>query len=220
MGCFPSKEKVYHSDAYAALQNQVRQLQQQLNVAYQGTGYAPPVVHQQAAGGSGKLSEVLFFPDPAMPCHYAGNCRRNNCTYAHQPTNLTRLLQFLGSARSTIDVCVFTITCDEIAEALLAAQKRGVRVRIISDNDQSKTQGSDVERLRAAGIPVALDADQYHMHHKFAVLDSRMIANGSFNWTRQAVLFNQENVVLSDNPALVAQFCRQFEILWRKYYKQ
>lgn len=30
-----------------------------------------------------------------------------------------------------------------------------------------------------------------------------MIANGSFNWTRQAVLFNQENVVLSDNPALV-----------------
>jgi hypothetical protein len=31
-----------------------------------------------------------------------------------------------------------------------------------------------------------------------------MIANGSFNWTRQAVLFNQENVVLSDNPALVS----------------
>lgn len=47
MGCFLSKEEVYHSDAYAALQNQVRQLQQQLNVAYQGTGYAPPVVHQQ-----------------------------------------------------------------------------------------------------------------------------------------------------------------------------
>jgi hypothetical protein len=27
---------------------------------------------------------------------------------------------------------------------------------------QATTQGSDVERLRAAGIPVALDADQYH----------------------------------------------------------
>lgn len=27
---------------------------------------------------------------------------------------------------------------------------------------QAHTQGSDVERLRAAGIPVALDADQYH----------------------------------------------------------
>jgi cardiolipin hydrolase len=47
-----------------------------------------------------------------------------------------RFLQFLSSARSSLDVCVFTITCDEIAEALLAAQKRGVRVRIISDNDQ------------------------------------------------------------------------------------
>jgi phosphatidylserine/phosphatidylglycerophosphate/cardiolipin synthase-like enzyme len=41
------------------------------------------------------------------------------------------------------------------------------------------------------------------VHHKFVILDGRMIANGSFNWTRQAVLFNQENVVLSDNPALV-----------------
>jgi hypothetical protein len=27
---------------------------------------------------------------------------------------------------------------------------------------QATTQGSDVERLRAAGIPVALDVDQYH----------------------------------------------------------
>jgi phosphatidylserine/phosphatidylglycerophosphate/cardiolipin synthase-like enzyme len=45
------------------------------------------------------------------------------------------------------------------------------------------------------------------VHHKFVILDSRMIANGSFNWTRQAVLFNQENVVLSDNPALVSPVC-------------
>jgi cardiolipin hydrolase len=47
-----------------------------------------------------------------------------------------RLLQFLGSARTSLDVCVFTITCDEIAGALLEAHKRGVRVRIISDNEQ------------------------------------------------------------------------------------
>ena len=53
-----------------------------------------------------------------------------------------------------MDVCVFTITCNEIADAILAAHKRGVRVRIITDDDQSKTRGSDVEELARAGIPV------------------------------------------------------------------
>jgi phosphatidylserine/phosphatidylglycerophosphate/cardiolipin synthase-like enzyme len=29
--------------------------------------------------------------------------------------------------------------------------------------------------------------------------------NGSFNWTRQAVLYNQENIVITDNPQLVGR---------------
>lgn len=47
-----------------------------------------------------------------------------------------RLLQVLGSARSSIMVCVFTITCDDIADALMQAHRRGVQVRVITDNDQ------------------------------------------------------------------------------------
>ena len=69
---------------------------------------------------------------------------------------------------------------------------------------QANTQGSDIAQLRAAGIAVEMDSDQYHMHHKFAVIDGRIVLNGSFNWTRQAVLYNQENVVISDNPVLVS----------------
>lgn len=42
------------------------------------------------------------------------------------------------------------------------------------------------------------------MHHKYAVIDSRLLINGSFNWTRQAVLYNQENTVITDNGFLVS----------------
>ena len=55
------------------------------------------------------------------------------------------------------------------------------------------------------------------MHHKFAVVDGAVLVNGSFNWTRQAVLQNQENVVLTRSPALAARFAQQFEHLWAKY---
>jgi len=68
---------------------------------------------------------------------------------------------------------------------------------------QATSTGSDINQLRQAGVAVETDADQYHMHHKFAIVDQRMLANGSFNWTRQAVLYNQENVVITDNAVLV-----------------
>ena len=40
---------------------------------------------------------------------------------------------------------------------------------------------------------------------------------GSFNWTRQAVVGNQENVVVLDDPKVVASFVDQFEQLWDMY---
>ena len=53
-------------------------------------------------------------------------------------------------------------------------------------------QGSDIQRLAQEGIEVRTDADpKLHMHHKFAVIDNIVLLNGSFNWTRQAVLGNQ-----------------------------
>jgi hypothetical protein len=55
------------------------------------------------------------------PCRHGKECRRQACNYSHEATSLLRLLQWLGSAKHSLDVCVFTITCDELADALLAA---------------------------------------------------------------------------------------------------
>ena len=41
---------------------------------------------------------------------------------AHGPTSLTALLEEIGKARSTLDICVFTITCNEIASEIKAAK--------------------------------------------------------------------------------------------------
>lgn len=127
---------------------------------------------------------------------------------------LNTIVGELSRARKAVDICVFTITDDRIAHAILAAHARGVSVRIITDNDKQYDGGSDVERLRRAGVRLKVDESEHHMHHKFAVLDSATLLNGSYNWTRSASAFNEENLVVTSEPVLVRTFAQHFAKMW------
>lgn len=129
---------------------------------------------------------------------------------------LGRIVSRLNAARQTADLCVFTITDDRISGAILAAHKRGVKVRILTDNDKAFDEGSDIQRFIDAGIPVVVDHTPAHMHHKFAILDRTRLLNGSYNWTRSASSVNQENIIDTGDPHLLAAFQREFDSLWAK----
>jgi hypothetical protein len=61
--------------------------------------------------------EALFFPDGKFPCKAALNddvCTRKACKFSHEETALLKVLKYLRSARHTMDIAVFTITCDEV----------------------------------------------------------------------------------------------------------
>ncbi len=120
----------------------------------------------------------------------------------------------LKQTRRTADICVFTITDNRIADAILDAHRRRVDVRIITDNDKAQDRGSDIHRLREAGIPVRVDRTSDHMHHKFAVFDESRVATGSYNWTRSAAEYNEENLVVAYDTGLIRQFGDEFQKLW------
>lgn len=128
-----------------------------------------------------------------------------------------RILGALRSARSGADICVFTITDDRISSAIFDAHKRGLALRIITDDEKAGDLGSDIDKLRDAGIAVRTDRNPNHMHHKFALFDQRVLLTGSFNWTRSAGQFNQENLIVSDDVRLVKAFARTFEDLWEEF---
>src|SRR5207248_2349871 len=115
---------------------------------------------------------------------------------------LQQIIHRIGQCRRTADLCVFTITDDRISRAILDAHRRGVKIRIISDNEKWHDLGSDIEKFREAGIAVKLDdvhghTDPHlngHMHHKFAIFDGVRLLNGSYNWTRGAADANYENI--------------------------
>ena len=130
---------------------------------------------------------------------------------------LRKLQSLWAGAKRSVDACVFTIADDRITREILAAHRRGVAVRIVSDDDKRFDTGSDLDQLVAAGIPVRTDATPYHMHHKFAVFDGASVANGSFNWTRSASANNFENLVVSSDAYLVRVFAGHFETLWGRF---
>lgn len=153
-------------------------------------------VIDQVAAPAEVTTEVCFSPGEA--------CRK-------------AVISNLNGCRKRMELCVFTIADDDISAAILAAHRRGIAVRIISDNDKRYDSGSDIARFIDAGIAVAFDDSNAHMHHKFAIFDNRWLINGSFNWTRSATAVNQENLVSTNDPQQVAQFGEEFESLWKRF---
>ena len=146
----------------------------------------------RSAGGGGVEERVAFSPGQAC---------------------LKLLTSTLKAARRSVDVCVFTITDDRISDLLLELHERGVRLRILTDDEKTQDPGSDVGRLARQGVAVRTDRAPDHMHHKFAIVDGRELLNGSYNWTRSAI-DNWENLHATTSKAAVDAFQRQFESLW------
>ena len=120
----------------------------------------------------------------------------------------------MSQARERVDICVFTISDNRITEAIKSVYQRKVAIRIITDNVRFD-RGSDVEALQAMA-PLRVDKTSNHMHHKFALVDQRLI-NGSFNWSRSATDDNQVIIVVTDDAGLISQFEDSFEYLWRRF---
>ena len=127
------------------------------------------------------------------------------------------IINQLERASRSIDICVFTITDNRIADAIRDAFVRGIAVRVISDNDKSLDPGSDIERLKGLGIPVRIDQTQHHMHHKYAVFDQKTTLTGSYNWTRSADKHNDENFVITSEPTINRAYSGHFDRLWNAF---
>jgi competence ComEA-like helix-hairpin-helix protein len=56
------------------------------------------------------------------------------------------------------------------------------------------------------------------MHNKFAVIDSKIVITGSYNWTASASTRNDENLLVIDDEEVILRFRKQFENLWENKF--
>jgi len=176
---------------------------------------------------SEETNKVLFFPLQKLPVNRPGG------TENKVKTSFSELFAAISECKKSLDMCLFLITLTDMASLAIRLMQDGVRVRVIVDHSNIGLTGCQVckfyygkfickmeilkvSRLREAGVRVVSRKLNGLMHHKFAVVDGRVIITGSFNWTSQAIYNNNENVIISSNKKLVEPFVVEFERLWEE----
>lgn len=121
------------------------------------------------------------------------------------------VISAIRDARQLIHVQAFSFTHRAIANALIAAQHRGVDVALIADSRQTDRIATSVVRyLAASGVPVYLDGAHASAHNKVMVIDpdtAPVMITGSYNFTHAAQYRNAENLlILRGNHAITKAY--------------
>ncbi|HAZ07930.1 MAG TPA: hypothetical protein DCZ01_05255 [Elusimicrobia bacterium] len=127
------------------------------------------------------------------------------------------LIRAIEASRLSIDIAMFSFFSRPIAEALLRAKDRGVKVSIVMDRTQAGISrlddwfawhGFDLRVI--SGPNRARDPRYQKMHNKFALFDGKMLESGSFNYSARAEMLNFENANFFDDADEIARYAACF----------
>jgi phosphatidylserine/phosphatidylglycerophosphate/cardiolipin synthase-like enzyme len=134
---------------------------------------------------SGAEEEVFFSP-------------KGGCTEA--------IVKNLNQAEKYVLVQAYSFTSKPIAEALVNAHKRGVKVKVLLDKSQKHGKGSKLDLLVEAGVPVMIDTKHSIAHNKVMIIDGVTVITGSFNFTNAAEDKNAENLLVLHDKVVAKKY--------------
>lgn len=121
----------------------------------------------------------------------------------------------LVAAKSTIDIAVFDIDLPELRDALLAADKRGVTVRVAYDdtNLTDARVAQVIGALQDANIAVIADEREPFMHEKIAAIDDTIVWTGSWNMTFNDTYRNNNSMLRFVNSTMATMYHQEVDQL-------
>lgn len=122
------------------------------------------------------------------------------------------LLSNIKKTTNDIKIAVAWFTNPRLFESLLELLNSGILIEIILADDiiNFSNKNIDFQSLIDKGIEIRISRFPNLMHHKFCVIDERLLITGSYNWTKSAEINNHENIILSNDLGLVSLFKNQF----------
>ncbi|WP_192456509.1 phospholipase D family protein [Musicola keenii] len=126
------------------------------------------------------------------------------------------VLETIRNAKLSIRMMAYNFSAPDVIKALADAQKRGVDVRIVID-EQANLSGASLAAknlLVNAGVKLRTNNHYKIQHDKVMVVDRRIVQTGSFNYTASAEKHNSENVLVIRSPALAKTYLVHWQSRW------
>ncbi|HOK40734.1 MAG TPA: phospholipase D-like domain-containing protein [bacterium] len=122
-----------------------------------------------------------------------------------------QIINAINSAKYTIEFAMFTFTDNEIANSIIAAINRGVKVSGIYDDYQAGSKYCTINTLKEAGATVYTDASENLMHNKYLIIDGEKVITGSYNYTASANTANDENIIILNDKSTAVNYYLNFK---------
>lgn len=130
-----------------------------------------------------------------------------------QPCFTQAALQLIDNSKATLDIAFYSFENEQLAQAILKAHDRGIKVRLVSDYDSENHQS--FLQLQKARIPIVFGNLNAIMHNKYLIADKKWIATGSVNFSQTIQInFNHSNIIRSSKIAQC--YTQDFEIMFRE----
>lgn len=129
------------------------------------------------------------------------------------PENGNEIIEFIDGAEESLDIEVYLFTSYDVYDAVVRAQERGVRIRILLEGEPMNNANDEMYlRLVNEGISVKYHSGEL-MHSKFIIRDGKDVFVGSHNFSYSALNKNREASVIISGSA-VQEFIDIFEEDW------
>ena len=130
-------------------------------------------------------------------------------------------LKVIGAAKTKLDFSIYFFDQRQVADALIAAHARGVRVRGLIHNhrtfglDDVRRTRATVARLRAAGLDdLRFAAPIRFTHSKYLIRDEAEVMLGTGNWLDRDVHTHPQLYVRLTHPALGKALAKHLRGQW------
>lgn len=128
-------------------------------------------------------------------------CPRDDCE--------GHILRLLGQAEQSIHCALYDVGLISLQQ-LLTQKAKTIDVRLVTDNNYLQKFNQIFVKPDGFG----------EMHNKFCIIDQRWLFTGSTNPTENGVRKNNNNLLLTDLPALVGNYEDEFAELWNGTFKK